>query len=154
MWRFVEHIRKNVALIMYAMSVVAAVALFVSALGITNTMAMSVLERTHEIGVMKALGARDRQIQALFLIEGAVIGLLGGGLGLLAGWLAKFPGDAIARSIIEKEFHGAYEQSIFAYPLWMLISIPLFATAVTMLAAFYPARRAARIDPIEAMRHE
>ena len=154
MWRIVENIRKNVALIMYSMSVLAAMAIFVAALGITNTMAMSVLERTHDIGVMKAIGARDGQIQMIFLLEGAVIGLLGGGLGLLAGWLAKFPGDAIARSIIEKEFHGAYEQSIFAYPLWMTLSVPLFAAAVTMLASYYPARRAAKIDPIEALRHE
>jgi putative ABC transport system permease protein len=77
--------------------------LLVAAIGITNTMIMSVLERTHEIGIMKALGARDRHIQLIFLVEGMVLGIAGSGLGLALGWLASFPADGIARSIMEAD---------------------------------------------------
>ncbi len=149
-----EKVRKNVLLLGIAAAFLAAMALLVAAVGITNMMLMSVLERTHEIGVMKAVGARDRHIQAIFLAEGFVLGVVGGLVGLLAGWLASFPGDRIARSIVEKQTQTTLEQSLFVYPLWLVVGVPAFAVLVTTLAALYPARRAARINPIEALRHE
>jgi putative ABC transport system permease protein len=150
----VEQMRFTVMLITFALAFVAAVALVVSALGITNTMLMSVLERTHEIGVMKAVGARDGHVQALFLVEGALVGAAGGGLGLLLGWLLSFPGDAVAKSLVEKQVELRLEESLFAFPLWLTLGVPLFACVVTTLAAVYPARRAARVNPITALRHE
>ena len=77
-----------------------------------------------------------------------------GAFGLLVSWLASFPGDSIARRIIEEQTHGTMEGSVFAFPLWLTIGVPLFACLVTTLAAAYPARRASRIDPIAALRHE
>src|SRR5204863_1548811 len=135
---------------------VAGVALVVAALGIANTMLMSVLERTHEIGVMKAVGARDRHVQLIFLVEGALLGLAGGGVGLLFSWLAAIPGNAVAQRLIEKQMQSKLDSSaaVFAFPLWVTIGIPLFAGLVTTLAAVYPARRAARVNPITALRHE
>jgi putative ABC transport system permease protein len=150
----VENIRVNMLLISLATSFVAAVALLVAALGITNTMLMSVLERTREIGVMKAVGARDGHIQLIFLLEGALIGLVGGCLGLLAGWAASFPGDAVAHRIVERQTGAKLEETLFAFPLWLTLGIPAFAVLVTTLAAVYPARRAARVNPIAALRHE
>ena len=93
-------IRLNVRLVTFAMASVAVVALAVAAIGITNTMIMSVLERTHEIGIIKALGARDRDVRRIFLVEGMLVGLIGSALGLVLGWLASYPGDAIARHIL------------------------------------------------------
>jgi putative ABC transport system permease protein len=151
---FVDQVRFNVLLISFATAFVAAVALLVAALGITNTMLMSVLERTHEIGVMKAVGARDRHIQLIFLVEGALVGLVGGGLGLLFSWLASFPGDALAKSIIERQVAEKLEESLFAFPLALTLGIPVVAGLVATLAAVYPARRAARVSPITALRHE
>jgi putative ABC transport system permease protein len=150
----VERIRVNMLLVSLATSFVAAVALLVAALGITNTMLMSVLERTREIGVMKAVGARDSHIQVIFLLEGALIGVIGGGLGLLFGWLASFPGDALAKKIVFQQTGAKLEESLFAFPLWLTLGIPAFAVLVTTLAAVYPARRAARVNPIAALRHE
>src|SRR5438034_6839620 len=98
-----DRMRVNLVLLTFAMTFVAVVSLLVAALGITNTMVMSVLERTHEIGVMKAVGARDVHIQCVFLLEGALLGVVGGLVGLLAGWLAAFPGERIARSLLDKE---------------------------------------------------
>jgi putative ABC transport system permease protein len=150
----VDQVRFNVLLISFATAFVAVVALVVAGLGITNTMLMSVLERTHEIGVMKAVGARDRHVQLLFLVEGALVGLTGGGVGLLLSWLASFPADRVARALAEKQVHTRLTESLFVFPPWLTVGVPLFVGALTMLAAFYPARRAARVNPITALRHE
>jgi putative ABC transport system permease protein len=149
-----DNVRRNILLLGIFTGFIAFVALVVASLGITNTMLMSILERTHEIGVMKAVGARDRHIQFMFLIEGGLIGVVGGLLGLLVSWLTSFPGDSIARTLIEQQTRGTMEGSVFAFPLWLTAGIPLFACLVTTLAAAYPARRAARVDPIMALRHE
>jgi putative ABC transport system permease protein len=149
-----NQVRLNLLLISLAMAFVAGVALIVAALGITNTMLMTVLERTHEIGVMKAVGARDIHIQLIFLVEGSLIGVIGGLLGLLAAWLVSFPGNAIARSIVEKQTRRPLEESLFAFPFTEMAGIVLFAATITTLAAVYPARRAARVNPVTALRHE
>jgi putative ABC transport system permease protein len=103
---------------------------------------------------MKAVGARDGHIVLIFLVEGAIIGLVGGVLGLLLAWGLSGPGDAWMQSILKKntsiELHG----SVFSFPPWLLIGVPVFACLVTTLAAVYPARRASRVDPVTALRHE
>jgi len=149
-----ERIRMNIRVISYVMAVLAGVALFVAALGIANTMVMTVLERTREIGVMKAVGARDGDIQRIFLLEGALIGLLGGLLGLLVGWGASFPIDDYVAHRLAQESQDPLGGSLFSFPWWLLFGVPLFAALITMIAAVYPARRAAKVDPIRALRHE
>jgi putative ABC transport system permease protein len=151
---FVQAVRTNLVLGTFVTAFLAAVALLVAALGITNTMIMTVLERTREIGVMKAVGARDGHIQMIFLLEGALIGLFGGTLGVLCGWIASFPGDAIARSLLQDQSLPPVSNTLFVFPLWLTLGTPLFAGLVTTLAAVYPARRATRVNPIMALRHE
>jgi putative ABC transport system permease protein len=152
----IETIRLNVLMITFAMSSVAIVALLVAAIGITNTMIMSVLERTHEIGIMKALGARDRHIRLIFVVEGLILGLFGSGLGMLLGWSASFPGDLIAKSIMEKQAPGPVllKETLFVYPAWLVSGVPIVVCLITTLAALYPAHRAARLDPVTSLRHE
>ncbi|HVX13751.1 MAG TPA: ABC transporter permease [Pirellulales bacterium] len=150
----IERERMIWLLVFGGMTCIAAVAMAVAALGIANTMQMSVLERTREIGVMKAVGAAESQIQFMFLIEGALIGLSGGVLGLLMAWGASFPGDAWVRSTVERNMNVKLSESIFVFPAWLNLSVVLFAVLVTTLAAVYPAWRAARIDPVAALRHE
>ncbi len=150
----IETIRLNVVLITCATAFIAAVALAVAAIGITNTMVMSVLERTHEIGIMKALGARTVQVRAIFLVEGAVIGLVGGLLGLLLAWLLSIPGDSVARSLMQAQSPRPVTDSLFDFSPWLVIGAPALAAFITMLAAVYPAHRAARVDPITSLRHE
>jgi putative ABC transport system permease protein len=149
-----QRVKLNLLLISLAVAFVAIIALLVAAIGIINTMLMTVLERTHEIGVMKAVGARDAHIQRMGLVEGALIGLVGGLLGLLAGWLASFPLNAVARSIVEKQTHQPLEESLFAFPPLLMAAIVAGATIVATLAAVYPARRAAKVNPVTALRHE
>jgi putative ABC transport system permease protein len=152
--QFIETVHLNVMMITFATAFVAIVALIVAAVGITNTMIMSVLERSHEIGVMKALGARERHILLIFLIEGTVIGVAGSLIGLALAWLASIPGDSIARSIMEPQTQWTVKETLFLFPLWLVAGVPALVSLITTLAAFYPARRAARVDPVTSLRHE
>ena len=152
---FLQTARKNVLLIGFTMDFVALVALAVAALGIVNTMFTAVLERTKEIGVLKAVGAKDRHILIMFLFEGALIGLLGGCLGLLVGWLVSFPGDNVALKLIkEQEPNMPSPETVFRYPWWLLVGAPAFAVVLTTAAGLLPARRAARVEPVVALRSE
>jgi putative ABC transport system permease protein len=151
---YIERERLIYLLIFTTMACVAAVALLVAALGIANTMLMSVLERTREIGIFKAVGAGDGTVQLVFLIEGAFIGLIGGVGGLLLGWALSFPADAWVRSIVSRDLKIELKESLFVFPWWLSGGVVLFAVLVTTLAAVFPARRAARVNPVTALRNE
>jgi putative ABC transport system permease protein len=150
----IERVRFMYLMIFGTMACVAAVALVVAGLGITNTMLMSVLERTREIGIFKAVGAGDGTVQLIFLIEGAFIGLLGGAGGLLLGWAASFPADAWVRGMASRDMKIELKESLFVFPWWLTCVVLFFAVAVTTLAAVFPARRAARVNPVTALRNE
>ena len=130
------------------------IALLVATLGIVNTMVTSVLERTREIGIYKAIGASDLQVMSMFLTESGLIGLVGGLLGLGIAALATVPGDAIAAKLIADRAAIAFEQSVFDMPAWLLIGGPLLGTVTAVVAAYVPARRAAHVDPVTALRHD
>jgi putative ABC transport system permease protein len=152
-----EHVERDrylFALMLSVMTCVAAVAILVAAFGITNTMLMTVLERQREIGIMKAVGARERDIQSIFLVEGAAIGVVGSGLGLLLAFVASFPGDAWMRAMIEGQTPLPVTDPLFIFPLWLALTIPPIVVLVTIFAAALPARRAVKLDPVAALRHE
>jgi putative ABC transport system permease protein len=153
---FVEQIRSNARLIEFGMNFISLIALVVAAIGIANSLFTSVLERVKEIGIMKAVGATDRDVQLIFLIEGLLIGLIGGGLGLLVAWMISIPGDQTARTMMSDQpfMEGKTPESVFIFTPWMLVGVPLFATFITTLAAWLPARRAAQIQTVIALRHE
>jgi putative ABC transport system permease protein len=151
---FIERQRLTYLLIFGGMTCVAGVALLVSSLGIANTMLMSVLQRRREIGIMKAVGAANWQLQAIFVIEGGLIGLTGGALGLLLAWSISFPGDGWVRSMVHRDMSIELHGSIFAFPSWIATTVVLSTVSVTIVAALYPARHAARVDPVTALRHD
>jgi putative ABC transport system permease protein len=151
---FIDRERLIYLLIFATMTCVAGVALLIAALGIANTMLMSVLERTREIGIFKAVGAGDGHVQLIFLIEGALIGLVGGIFGVLLAWAASYPADAWARSLISRDLKFELKDSLFVFPAWLTVGAVIFAVVVTTLAAVYPARRAAQVEPLTALRHE
>jgi putative ABC transport system permease protein len=151
---FIERERLTYLLIFGGMTCVAAVALLVSSLGIANTMLMSVLERRREIGIMKAVGAANWQLQVLYVIEGGLIGLIGGLLGLALAWLVSFPGDAWVRSMVHRDMKIELSGSIFAFPGWIGVTVLGFTVGVTIVAALYPSRRAAKLDPVSSLRHD
>ena len=116
-------------------------------------MMMAIYERTREIGVLKALGASAGEIRRLFTIEAGMIGLIGGFLGLIVGTLLGQLVDWIAhRYLINEGVTGVGNLSVV--PLWLAVGALIFAAFIGVLAGLYPAARAARLDPVEALRHE
>jgi putative ABC transport system permease protein len=134
------------------LSLVGSIALVVSSLGIINTMVMSILERTREIGIMKAIGGSDRNIRGIFLIEASAIGLLGGVMGVSLGWVVSRIINFAANWWIESQ--GGTAGNLFSLPFWLISGAISFSVLVSLLAGLYPARRAARLDPIQALRHD
>jgi putative ABC transport system permease protein len=154
--KFYKSVKREVTLISAGLNLFALISLLVAAIGITNTLFTSVLERTKEIGIWKSVGARDGHILALFLLEGSAIGLAGGLAGLLAAWGLSIPSNGwVIRLIEHQRGEGKLlSDTVFAWPGWLPVAVVLFAAALTTLAAVYPARRAARVQPVEALRHE
>lgn len=126
-----------------------AIGLLVALFGIANTMATAVLERTREIGIMKALGALDSDIRKLFLMEAAAIGTAGGLAGLLLGFLGGRLFGAIARGMLKLG-----DIDLFHVSPWLAAGSVLFSIVVSVLAGLIPACRAGRLAPVEALRHE
>jgi ABC-type antimicrobial peptide transport system permease subunit len=129
------------------------ISLLVASFGIANTMIMSILERTREIGIMKAIGAEDLEIKLIFFVEAAVIGLTGGVVGSLAAWGIEGIANRLAYRFILKP-QGSNYVDFFALPAYLWLGAILFAIVISILAALYPAARAARIDPVKALRHD
>lgn len=128
------------------------IALFVASLGIVNTMVMSIIERTREIGILKSLGAEDRDIRLLFLVESASIGLIGSLGGVLLGWIVSRVASLAAQEWMVRQ--GAPKLDMFHLPVWVALGAIAFGILVSMLAGLYPANRASRVDPVEALRHD
>lgn len=149
----IEQIRTVFLIIDSALGLLGGISLLVASFGIANTMIMSILERTREIGIMKAIGAEDREIKLIFFFEAAVIGAVGGVLGVLAGWAMAGLANRLAYRFILKPQGGSYVD-FFSLPPWLSASAISFALIVSILAALYPAARAARIDPVRALRHD
>ena len=127
-------------------------ALAVATLGIVNTLVMAILERRREIGVLKALGAADADVQQLFFVEAGVMGLFGGFLGVFFGW-------ALGRAItfgtnvyLKRQALNPIELS--SVPWWLILAGIAFAVLVSLAAGLYPASRAAKLNPVDALRYE
>jgi len=134
------------------LSLIGSIALAVSSLGIVNTMVMSILERTREIGIMKAIGGSDGDIRRIFLIEASVIGLLGGAAGVVLGWAVGRAINFGANLYIQNQ--GGTPGNLFSLPFWLIGGAIGFSVFVSLIAGSYPAARAARLDPIQALRHD
>ena len=131
---------------------IGAVSLLVAAIGIANTMMMSIYERTKEIGVMKVLGCSLRNIREMFLLEAAFIGLLGG----IAGNILSFVMSAAINVIVGSS--GAMsmgtDSTISYIPWWLVLMSMVFAVLVGVLAGYFPAKRAMKLSPLAAIRNE
>jgi ABC-type antimicrobial peptide transport system permease subunit len=148
-----DQIRTIFLIIDSVLGLLGGISLLVASFGIANTMIMSILERTREIGIMKAIGAEDREIKLIFFFEAAVIGLTGGVIGSLAAWGIDAVANRLAYRFILKP-QGASFVDFFYLPPYLWLGAISFALAVSILAALYPAARAARIDPVRALRHD
>jgi hypothetical protein len=133
------------------LAAVGTVALVVAGLGIVNTLLMAVLERTAEIGTYKALGASTGDVRLLFLFEAALVGLLGGVAGVALGrGVSALIGLGIDQVARTRGVEGAVV--LFSFPPWLLLGAVAFAVLASLASGAYPASRAARVDPIRALR--
>src|SRR6266566_2724535 len=147
-----RNLRRLFAILDLLLGIFGSLALAVASLGIINTLVMAILERRREIGVLKALGASDKDVRQLFFAEAGVMGLLGGAGGVALGW-------AIGRLIqLGTNYYLRQQQippeNIWTVPVWLVASAIVFSLAVSLAAGLYPASRAARLDPVEALRYE
>jgi putative ABC transport system permease protein len=147
-----EQIKTGFLLMDMFLAAIAMIAIFVASLGIINTMVMAVLERTSEIGVMKAVGASPRDIQKIFVFESSLIGLGGGICGVVLGWAASRGINPLINYFGARQDLPAMEY--FHFPVWLILGAVGFAVLVSLLSGLYPARRAAKVDPAVALRHE
>jgi len=134
------------------LGVFGSLALIVASLGIINTLVMAILERRREIGILKALGASDRDVRSLFFAEAGVMGLLGGILGVLIGWLIGAGMTFGTNVYLARQDLPAIQ--ISSVPWWMVAGAIAFSIVVSLAAGLYPASRAARLNPVEALRYE
>jgi putative ABC transport system permease protein len=134
------------------LAIFGSLALAVATLGIVNTLVMAILERRREIGILKALGAADRDVKQLFFVEAGVMGLLGGFLGVALGWII---GKAVTwgTNVYLKQ-QGLPPAHVFSVPWWLVLGAIGFGVVVSLAAGLYPASRAARLNPVEALRYE
>lgn len=148
-----ESMKQTAGIIQAVLGGIGAISLLVAAIGITNTMVMSIYERTKEIGVMKVIGASIKDIKRLFLFESALIGLLGGILGVAFSYLLSF---------IVNKFSGVFgnfignggESKISIIPIWLVFAAMAFSALIGVISGYYPARRAMNLSALDAIRTE
>jgi len=138
--------------IQFALGFFGAIALFVAAIGMVNTMTVTLLERTNEIGIMRATGASKKDILTMFISEATVMGFLGGISGLIVGILGGSLFN-LAINILAGAF-GGKAISLFYYPAWFIITLIIVSTFVGLIAGFFPGRKAAKLDPLDALRYK
>lgn len=144
----IETINTILNVITLVISGIAAISLLIGGIGIANTMFTSVLERTKEIGVMKAIGARNRDILSIFLIEAGLLGLIGGVIGIGAGITISKAIEYIAIHQLGTTLLKA------AIPLPLIFGCLAFSFLVGTISGFWPAYRALKVKPVEALRYE
>lgn len=128
------------------------IALIVSAIGMFNTMTVTLLERTKEIGIMRTIGASPKDVKNLFISESIVVGFMGGVTGIAMGVTLGLMVNLFL-NIVAGQF-GGQSVSLFSFPIGFLVFIALFSAGVGYLTGVFPARRASTLNPLDAIRYE
>ncbi len=143
-----ESFEQILSIIQVVLTGIAMISLIVGAVGIMNTMYTAVLERTKEIGIMKAVGATNNAILSIFLIESSLLGLVGGIVGVVLGLLISFATSLVASQALGNNIIQAYVS------WWLVIGALLFSMIIGALAGLLPARQAANMKPVDSLRYE
>ncbi len=155
--QYLEPLQQTSNMIQIVLGAIGALAMLVSAINIANTMVMSIYERTREIGIMKVLGCKVYDIRRLFLYEAALIGLMGGVIGIIISYLVSFGinkyGQPIFAAIMQTSAVYDVEGAKFSViPFWLPFAAAVFGMFVGVVSGYIPARRATKISAIEAMK--
>jgi len=151
---YIESSKEQMMIIQMVLGGIGGISLLVAAIGIANTMVMSIYERTREIGIMKVLGCRLCDIRNLFLYEAGLIGISGGIFGLIFSYLLSFLLNMLSETTLGSIFGGRNGSSISIIPLWLAVLAVLFAIMVGLISGFYPARRAMKLSALDAIKTE
>ncbi|WP_036730158.1 ABC transporter permease [Peptoniphilus mikwangii] len=152
---FLKQGNQQIVIIQAVFGAIGAISFLVAAIGITNTMIMSIYERTKEIGVMKVIGASIKDIEKLFLVEAGFIGLFGGFLGVISSLLLSALFNKLAEGFIMSEIGSANVDPKISYiPFWLILIALLFSTAIGVISGYLPARRAMKLSALEAIRSD
>lgn len=148
-----EYTKKIMLVVQLVLGAIGAISMFVAAFGISNTMVMSVYERTKEIGIMKVLGCDIKDIKSLFLYEAGIIGFLGGTIGMAISYVVSFIANAVAKLVVSNI--GADTTVCVSHiPLWLCISGIAFSVLVGVLAGRSPAKRSVNVSALTAIHNE
>ena len=147
-----KSMRRFFAIVDLFLGIFGSLALTVASIGIINTLVMAILERRREIGIMKAIGASDRDVKGLFFAEAGAMGLVGGMAGVLLGWIIGRVINFGTNIYLVRQ--GFSPEHIWAVPVWLVGGAVAFAFAVSLLSGLYPASRASKLDPVQALRYE
>lgn len=148
----VDDIKYIFSIIQWVLGGFGMIALMVAAIGIFNTLTIALLERTHEIGIMKAIGGRNSDVALVFTAEASMIGFFGGAIGLASGWVLGLLINLFV-NFIATSVEGT-ASNLFYTPPWFAIFVVSFAFVISTIAGIMPAVRAAKLDPLEALRYE
>lgn len=148
-----ETIQSTMATLTFFLTGIAAISLLVGAIGIANTMFMSVMERTRLIGILKSIGTRNSEIMKMFIAESGIIGLMGGLLGIFLGFIVVGIISSIGFNIMGMGRMGTNTSVAIVTPELILFAL-LFSTIIGIISGLIPARKAANLQVVEAMRSE
>lgn len=153
---WIQRMKEQMAMIQGVLGGIGGISLLVAALGITNTMVMSIYERTKEIGVMKVIGANLRDIKRMFLIEAGMIGFIGGLIGVLVSLMLSLLMNTVLKDLLGIFLAnlGGYASTISIIPLWLIAAALAFSTLIGLAAGYSPAKRAMNLSALESLRNE
>jgi len=159
---FIRQVDNILTIVQIFLMAIASISLLVAGIGIMNIMTVSVMERTREIGILKAIGAKSRTVLTMFLAEAALTGMIGGLIGVFMGYGLSYALGYMLSSFIQPQqsntvFQNPENQRLTVSPVfspeWTIIAF-IFAIIICILFGLYPARKAAKLDPVEALRYE
>ncbi|MDD3142032.1 MAG: ABC transporter permease [Lachnospiraceae bacterium] len=148
---YLNSMKKQMAVVQAVLGGIGAISMLVAAIGIANTMMMSIYERTKEIGVIKVLGCSLKNIKQLFLLEAGFLGIIGGIVGNILGVIISVIVNIVATNLAsDMGLNG----NISYIPIWLVLLSTAFAVIASMIAGYFPALRAMRLSPLAAIRNE
>lgn len=154
---YIMSAKKTNASIQILLGAIGGISLFIAAIGITNTMVMSIYERTREIGIMKVIGAKVSDIKKLFLLEAILIGFLGGSFGVMFSYLISFVLNKAApffMATLGRMSSPDSPSKISSIPFWLSLSALIFSSFIGLMAGYFPAKRAVKIEALKAIKSE
>ena len=148
---YVSGMKKIAGSLQLLLGAIGSVSLFVAAIGIANTMIMSIYERTAEIGIMKVIGARLTDIKRMFLLEAMLIGIIGGFLGVIISLGISAVLNNVGLSFIA-EMQSVEGADVSVIPVWLCAAAMLFSGVIGLISGYLPARRAMKLSALNALR--